>query len=114
MWRGIVGRPGIGITAYLVLIFAVVLAGNVIAFDYYQARITRYHPDILYTNVARMYGDINALEAKLNQLSAKIDGLEAKIDQLTPKTDASAAKPDKPGPPTSLAPHPRRCTGLFC
>jgi hypothetical protein len=63
-----------------VLAFVVLLAGNVMAFDYYQARITRYHTDILYTNVVMMNGDIDALEAKLNKLSAKIDGLEELIN----------------------------------
>jgi hypothetical protein len=61
-----------------------------------------------------MNEDMGALEARLIQLSTKISALEAKIDQLTTKTDALAAKPEKPGPPTSLAPSPRKCTGLFC
>jgi outer membrane murein-binding lipoprotein Lpp len=125
MQRGIVGRAltnfkrnlgssGIGVTTYLVLVFAVLLAVNVVAFDYYQARITRNYTHILFMNLARMNGEMDALEAKLNQLSTKIGGLETKIDQLTTKTDALAAKLDKPGPPTSLAPPQRRCTGLFC
>ena len=105
------GKSGIGGTTYLALVFAVLLGANVMAFEYYQARITRDHTHILYTNLARMNGDMGALEAKLNQLSAKISALEAKIDQLTTKADA---KPEKPGPPTSLTPPPRKCTGLFC
>jgi outer membrane murein-binding lipoprotein Lpp len=108
------GMSGIGRTTYLALVFAVLLAANVMAFEYYQARVTRDYIQILYTNLARMNGEMGALEEKFNQLSTKISALEAKIDQLTTKTDASAAKPDKPGPPTSHAPPPRKCRGLFC
>jgi outer membrane murein-binding lipoprotein Lpp len=108
------GKSGISGTTYLALVFAVLLGANVMAFEYYEARITRDHTHILYTNLARMNEDMGALEAKLNQLSTQISALEAKIDQLTTKTNALAAKPEKPGPPTSLAPSPRKCTGLFC
>jgi len=91
------GMPGIGRTTYLALVFAVLLAANVMAFEYYQARITRDYIHILYTNLVRMNGEMGALEEKLNQLTTKISALEVKIDQLTTKTDALAAKPDKPG-----------------
>lgn len=114
-------KSGIGINKYLWLVFVILLAGNVMAFNYYQARLTRYYFQISQMNAVRMDGDIDILAAKLNQLNTSIDRLETKIDglqenvnQLTTKTDALAAKLDKPAPPTSLAPPSHRCTGIFC
>ncbi len=122
VWFGIVGsaltkfRPAPGIEKYLWIVFAVLLAGNVMAFGYYQARITRYYLHILHMNVVSMSLDMDALDTRLNQLSTKVDDLETKINQLTAKNDALSAKLDKPAlpPPTSLAPPPHRCTGIFC
>ncbi len=116
------GRSVIGVNKYLRLAFVILLAGDVMAFNYYQARLTRYYVQTSQMNVVRMNEDIDILEAKLNQLNTTIDRLEAKLDgveeevnQLTTKTDALAARLDKPAPPpTSLAPPPRHCTGIFC
>jgi outer membrane murein-binding lipoprotein Lpp len=109
-------RSGIGAKTYLVLVFLVLLAGNVMAFNYYQARMTRYYLHILYMNVVRMNADIDTLDAKLNKLNAVIDGLSPKVDQLNAKTDALNTKLDKQAlpPPTSLVPPPHKCTGIFC
>lgn len=127
-------KSGTGVNKYLWLIFVILLAGNVVAFDYYQARLTRFYLQVSQVNAVRMmnavrmngdtdisearYNQLNTtidrLEAKIDGLQAKIDGLEEKVNQITTKTDILASKLDKPGPPTSLAPPPRRCTGIFC
>jgi outer membrane murein-binding lipoprotein Lpp len=110
------GRRAVDIPKNLWIVFAVLLAGNVMAFNYYQARVSRYYLHIMHMNIVRMNGDIDLLDGKLNQLSAKIDGLEAKINQLSAKNDSLSAKLDKPAlsSPATQAQPPHRCTGLFC
>jgi hypothetical protein len=81
--------------------FAIVLAGNIIAFNYYQARVTRYYISVLLENLVRMNEDIDALQAKLNQLSKRTDGTGASLDNPEPPSSAvlttsrpsSSAKP---------------------
>jgi len=71
--------------------FAIVLAGNIIAFNYYQARITRYHLSNLLMNIVRMNEDIDTLEAKINQLNKKTDDIGAKLNKPVPVLSTSPA-----------------------
>jgi len=63
------------------VVFAIMLAGNIIAFHYYQARITRYYLSVLVMNMVRLNEDLDTLQAKLNQLDKKTDDLNAKLNK---------------------------------
>jgi hypothetical protein len=63
------------------VVLAIVLAGNIIAFNYYQERITRYYFSVLLTNIVRINEDIDALQARINQLEQKTDNIGAKLDK---------------------------------
>jgi hypothetical protein len=84
------------------VIFALLLAAGIIEFNYYQARLTRDYVRALLVNVAQTNGEIDALDAKLNQLTIKVDALNAKLDNLGAKADkpplAPSAAPAKPRP----------------
>ncbi len=108
VWNGIVGRAlkslsklrfaqtATGIKKYLWVVFAIVLAGNIVGFNYYQARITRYYIGVLLMNIVRMNEDIDALDAKLNKLSAKIDDLSGKLDKGPPPQSSIPTTPPSP------------------
>jgi hypothetical protein len=74
-------------------VFAVLLTAAIMEFNYYQARLTREYFRALLISTAQMNGEIDALDAKLNQLSIKIDILSAKLDKLSPPAQAVQAKP---------------------
>jgi hypothetical protein len=63
------------------VVFAIVLVGNIIAFNYYQARITRYYLSVLLLNIVTMNDDIDTLQAKIDQLNKKTDDIRAKLDK---------------------------------
>ena len=75
------------------VIFAVLLTAGVMEFSYYQARLTQDYLRVLLLNGAQINGDIDALDAKLNQLDIKIEALAAKIDKLPVSPAAIPAKP---------------------
>jgi hypothetical protein len=68
---------GIGKSTWLV--FAIVLAANIIAFNYYQARITRYYISVLLTNIVRLNDDIDTLQTKIDQLNKKTDDTSSNL-----------------------------------
>jgi hypothetical protein len=94
-------RPAIGIKQYVWVGFAIVLAGNIAGFNYYQARITRYYIGVLLTNLVRIDEDIAALDDKLNQLSAKIDELSVKLDKRPLPPPPIQTTPPSPAKPRS-------------
>jgi hypothetical protein len=74
--------------------FALVVAGNIIAFNYCQERITRYYVGVLLMNIVSLNEDIDSLQAKINELNNRIDGMGAKLDKLAPpSTSALSASP---------------------
>jgi hypothetical protein len=91
-------RTVTGIKTYLWVAFAIALAVNVVAFDYYQARITRYYLGVLLMNLIKMSEDIDTLDAKLNQLSAKIDDLSSKLDKRPAPPPPIPTTPPSPPP----------------
>jgi hypothetical protein len=85
------------------LVFVIVVAGNIIAFSYYQERITRYYISVLLVNLVRMNEDMDALDAKVNQLNKKTDDLTAKLG-----SPASPSSSIMSVSPPSSSPKPRR------
>jgi hypothetical protein len=81
----------------------IVLAANIVAFNYYQERITRYYLSVLLANLVRMNGDVDALEGKISQLGKKTDELSAKLGNPAP-----ASSPVISMSPASNSPRPRR------
>jgi hypothetical protein len=87
-------RLAAGIRKSTWIAFAIVVAGNIIAFNYYQERITRYYLGILLMNIVSLNEDIDSLQAKINQLNKKIDGIEAKVDKpAQPSPSAASTAP---------------------
>jgi hypothetical protein len=86
-------RLVLGIKRNAWAVFAVLLAVTIMEFNYYQARLTREYLRVFLVNTAEMNGEIEALDAKLNQLSMKIDSLNAKLDKLSLSSSALQAKP---------------------
>jgi hypothetical protein len=82
-----------GIKRHARAVFAVLLAAAIMEFNYYQARLTRDYLRVFLVNAAEMNGEIDALEAKLNQLNIKIDSLSAKLDKLSLSSPVLQAKP---------------------
>jgi uncharacterized protein YlxW (UPF0749 family) len=74
------------------VVLAIVLAGNIIAFNYYQERITRYYFSVLLTNIVRINEDIDTLQAKVNQLNQKIDNIDAKLDKPVLPSSSSSSR----------------------
>jgi hypothetical protein len=72
-------RFAAGIRKSTWVVFVIVLAGNVIAFNYYQERITRHYLSVLLSDLARMSEDMDTLDAKINQLNERTNDLSAKL-----------------------------------
>jgi hypothetical protein len=100
-WSGTAGnaielqfrRLAFGIKKHAWAVFAVLLAVTIMEFNYYQARLTREYLRVFLVNAAEINGEIDALQAKLNQLNMKIDSLSAKLDKLSLSSSAVQAKP---------------------
>jgi hypothetical protein len=87
-------KLALGIKKHAWAVFAVLLAAAVMEFNYYQARLTREYLRAFLVNTAEMSGEMDTLDARLNQLSMKIDSLNAKLDK--PPAASSAAPQTKP------------------
>jgi hypothetical protein len=83
-------RVAAGVRRSTWIAFAIVVAGNIIAFNYFQERITRYYLGVLLMNIVSLNADLDSLQAKISQLDKKLEGMDAKLD--------------KPAPVSSLAP----------
>ena len=81
--------------------FAIMLAANIIAFSYYQERITRYYLSVLLANLVRINGDMDALEAKINQLNQKTDDLSAKLGKPSSSSGISTSPSSNSAKPRS-------------
>jgi hypothetical protein len=77
----------LGIKKYAWVIFAILLAAGIMEFNYYQARLTREYLRALLVGAAQTNGEIDALDAKLNQLTIKLEALNAKLDSIGAKID---------------------------
>jgi hypothetical protein len=95
-------KLGLGIKKHAWAVFAILLAAVVMEFDYYQARLTREYLRAFLVNTAETSGEIDALQAKLNELNMKIDSLNAKLDK--PPAASATAPQAKPKP--SIFPKP--------
>jgi hypothetical protein len=97
-------RLAAGITKSTWIAFAIVAAGNIIAFNYYQERITRYYLGILLMNIVSLNEDIDSLQAKINQLNKKIDDIDAKVEKPAQSSPSAASA----APSSSLVKHRSR------
>jgi hypothetical protein len=89
-------RLVLGIRKHASVIFALLLTAGIMEFNYYQARLTRDYLRAFLVSAAQMNGDIDALDAKLNQLNIKIDAMGAKLDNLGARLDKLSAPPPAP------------------
>jgi hypothetical protein len=83
----------LGIKKHAWVIFALLLTAAVMEFNYYQARLTREYLRAFLVSAVQMNGEIDALDAKLNQLNMKIDALSAKLDKVSHPPGAVQTKP---------------------
>jgi hypothetical protein len=97
-------RVAAGVRRSTWVVFAIVVAGNIIAFNYFQERITRYYLGVLLMNIVNLNEDIDSLRAKIGQLDKKIEGMDAKLDKPAPAS--SSAPPAAPS--SNLAKHRSR------
>jgi hypothetical protein len=86
-------RRVLGIKKYPWAVFAVLLTAAIIEFNYYQARLTREYLRAFLVSAAQTNGEIDALDAKINQLNIKLDALSAKLDKLPLSSPAVQARP---------------------
>src|SRR5215469_7384448 len=75
------------------IVFAIVVAGNIIAFDYYQARITRYYLSVLLMNIVRMNDDMDLVQAEINRLNKRTDDIRAKLDKSVQPSSLELSTP---------------------